>query len=513
MPDLTKKYCQRLSLQAWRARPKDTIALFPSVYTVAYATGRKCRHIYGAGLKSVIDVSDEKDLEVAMESQADYLEFSSRLVEKFQRQPGYLDRLIRWSEGQTNGLYDYISRNLGQQIIGSLSNQEIAEHYLLYVRKYLDYHLKNTPAWWLGAIAAEEKLRHYLAANYPELDTEQLLATIIEPLEYQSENFKEESSLLNIAIKLQKLQIKKLSAAKNLPPGLRAAWLRHLRSYESLPFGYRTGIVWGEKDFLRRLNVMLKNDPARLRQAKRQEIRVRMKRRDQAFQPLSLPVGLKNLTYALRKLSYLQELKKVTQTRSHPILQLVVKREIGRRLQLADKYLDYLSEIEIADALRSGRLDGRLRQDLIAREKGYVLIIRNKRYYWLTGRAAKRFIRVNHLLAKVERAREIKGQTASPGLVRGAVKICRLSTEIGKLKSGDILVTAMTTPDFVPAMRRAIAIVTDEGGITSHAAIVARELGKPCIIGAKIAVKALHDGDLVEVDATRGIIKVLKSKY
>jgi pyruvate,water dikinase len=68
----------------------------------------------------------------------------------------------------------------------------------------------------------------------------------------------------------------------------------------------------------------------------------------------------------------------------------------------------------------------------------------------------------------------------------------------------------MTTPDFVPAMRKAVAIITDEGGITCHAAIVSRELGKPCIIGTKIATKALKDGDVVEVDADNGVVRIIK---
>jgi pyruvate,water dikinase len=68
----------------------------------------------------------------------------------------------------------------------------------------------------------------------------------------------------------------------------------------------------------------------------------------------------------------------------------------------------------------------------------------------------------------------------------------------------------MTVPDFVPAMSKAVAFVTDEGGITSHAAIVSRELGIPCVVGTKIATRALRDGDLVEVDASRGIVRVVE---
>ncbi len=104
------------------------------------------------------------------------------------------------------------------------------------------------------------------------------------------------------------------------------------------------------------------------------------------------------------------------------------------------------------------------------------------------------------------------GQVAYRGKARGVVKIILKNKDIFKIKSGEILVSSMTTPDFISAMRKAAAFVTDEGGITCHAAIVARELKKPCIIGTKIATKVLHDGDLVEVDADNGVVKILKKK-
>lgn len=100
----------------------------------------------------------------------------------------------------------------------------------------------------------------------------------------------------------------------------------------------------------------------------------------------------------------------------------------------------------------------------------------------------------------------ITGKTGYGGKVMGKVRIVLDAHEPGDFHDGDILVTGMTRPDFVPLMRRAGAIVTDEGGITCHAAIVARELKKPCIIGTKIATKVLSDGDMVEVDADKGIV-------
>jgi pyruvate,water dikinase len=70
----------------------------------------------------------------------------------------------------------------------------------------------------------------------------------------------------------------------------------------------------------------------------------------------------------------------------------------------------------------------------------------------------------------------------------------------------------MTSPDYVPAMKRAKAIITDEGGLLSHAAIMSREFGKPCIIGTKIATKILKDGMMVEVDADKGIVRIINKK-
>jgi len=74
---------------------------------------------------------------------------------------------------------------------------------------------------------------------------------------------------------------------------------------------------------------------------------------------------------------------------------------------------------------------------------------------------------------------------------------------------GEVLVTTMTSPEFVPAMHKAIAIVTDEGGVLCHAAIVSREMNKPCIIGTRIATKVLRDGDFVEVNTKEGYIMVI----
>lgn len=100
----------------------------------------------------------------------------------------------------------------------------------------------------------------------------------------------------------------------------------------------------------------------------------------------------------------------------------------------------------------------------------------------------------------------LQGLGASPGVGVGPVKIIKSSKEIKRMEGGEVLVTEMTTPDFVPAMKKASAIVTDTGGMTSHAAIVSRELGVPCIVGTQDATKKLKEGTTVSVDGTHGIV-------
>jgi pyruvate,water dikinase len=100
----------------------------------------------------------------------------------------------------------------------------------------------------------------------------------------------------------------------------------------------------------------------------------------------------------------------------------------------------------------------------------------------------------------------LRGAAASPGIGVGTVRVLKSPKEIGKVKEGDILVAPMTSPDYVPAMRRAVAIVTNEGGLTSHAAIVSRELGVPCVVGTKEATKKLSDGDKITVDGAKGLV-------
>jgi pyruvate,water dikinase len=116
--------------------------------------------------------------------------------------------------------------------------------------------------------------------------------------------------------------------------------------------------------------------------------------------------------------------------------------------------------------------------------------------------------------AKISKKGDIKisdvpmltGAGASPGIGTGSVKVLKSPKEISKVKDGDVLVAEMTSPDYVPAMKKAAAIVTNEGGQTSHAAIVSRELGIPCVVGTKEATKMLKDDMIITVDGSEGTV-------
>jgi pyruvate, water dikinase len=108
--------------------------------------------------------------------------------------------------------------------------------------------------------------------------------------------------------------------------------------------------------------------------------------------------------------------------------------------------------------------------------------------------------------ASAEEAPILRGFGASPGVASGTARILRGSAEMEKLLAGEILVTSMTTPDMVPAMSRAGGIVTDEGGMTCHAAIVSRELGVPCVVGTREATRTIADGSPVTVDGKAGAV-------
>ncbi|MBI4049530.1 MAG: hypothetical protein HY395_01800 [Candidatus Doudnabacteria bacterium] len=173
------------------------------------------------------------------------------------------------------------------------------------------------------------------------------------------------------------------------------------------------------------------------------------------------------------------------------------------RLGLSRYQVQFMLKGEVKDGLLRRKVDKkllaqRLKHCAFYTEKGFEEIY--------TGAMERKLLKT--IATKVDKnIKEFTGQTAQSGYAKGTVKLIFRAKDTGKMNRGDILVSVATDPDIVSAMKKAGAIVTEQGGITSHAAIVSRELGIPCIIGTKIATKVLKDGDLVEVDANKGIVR------
>lgn len=197
-------------------------------------------------------------------------------------------------------------------------------------------------------------------------------------------------------------------------------------------------------------------------------------------------------------------------------LYLPLYQEISRRTKIPLKELYSFYRIEEVIQAIQGHRPILSPAELEERKQAYVLLLQEGKLQFFSGAEAETIIaqELKHLWKKD--SSEISGRVASSGVARGKVRVVipgdlfMLSQSLHEFQEGEILVTTMTQPNMVPLMKKAVAFITDEGGMTSHAAIIAREFNIPCIVGTEIATKVLKDGDLVEVDAEKGIVKKLK---
>ncbi len=180
--------------------------------------------------------------------------------------------------------------------------------------------------------------------------------------------------------------------------------------------------------------------------------------------------------------------------------------EIGKRLEIDHKLLRYITYHEAVEG--DIFLQENLKETLTTRRAGMIHFADDTNTDGiLIGDEYKEFHeRIGEEEKKQLETKEFKGMAACTGIAIGKVRVCTSLQAIQDFKEGEVLVASMTRPEYLPAMKKACAIVTDEGGITCHAAIVSRELGIPCIIGTKIATKTLQDGDTVEVKANHGLV-------
>ena len=184
--------------------------------------------------------------------------------------------------------------------------------------------------------------------------------------------------------------------------------------------------------------------------------------------------------------------------------------ELGKRWNISD--IEYATLPEIYEFTKTGKLN---REEMKRRkELGYVAIILEGNALLFTGEKALPYL--EKIKENILKTSEIHGKCANPGKITGKVRIISFASdiyhqEINSFQKGEILVTGMTRPQIAHLCHKASAIITDEGGITSHASIISREYNIPCVIATHNATKILKTGDIVEVDATKGTVKKISS--
>jgi phosphoenolpyruvate synthase/pyruvate phosphate dikinase len=318
---------------------------------------------------------------------------------------------------------------------------------------------------------------------------------------------KELFALLTIPEKLSKVQeeekmLLRLAGHKDDKLKLK----KHAEKFRYMGYNFE-GPAFPDSYFERRLKEARRDKISpenKIKKMTEEKIKARFEER-KIIKQLKIDKKHQTLLAITKGLIYSKEYRKMSLVESYYHIDPLLK-ELAKRfhLSLAEIRNCLLGEIE---QMAKGSI--KRPKDLTARMKGFIFVVLDGK---LPGEVIvdQRFSQMKRYLLKTQDFSEVNsfhGQPACLGKARGKVRIINTIKDLAKMKKGDILVSQMTNPDLVPAMKIAGAIVTDLGGITSHAAIVSRELKVPCVIGTKIATKVLKDGDMVEVDANSGDIR------
>ncbi len=288
----------------------------------------------------------------------------------------------------------------------------------------------------------------------------------------------------------------------------------HLKKYAWIPTDFGFGKPWNTGDVKKRfgkfLRLSLSELEERLKKIESYTSEIR-ERKEELIRSLNLPKDVQKIIELVEVTGFIRLYRRYNWAQvfyyAAPLLE-----EMRKRLKLSMSDLLFCTYEEIRNALLHQR---KIDQSTIApRKKRYAIHFTPERIAYYAGSSVEEFLASQQFYEPEEKTerKTIEGTVACRGKVRGIAKIVLNLSDMKKVREGEILVAHETTPDFLPVMERASAFVTDEGGLSCHAAIVAREMGKPCVVGTKIATRVLRDGDFIEVDAVNGVIKIIKRK-
>lgn len=410
--------------------------------------------------------------------------------EKFIKDKGFLVKLLKQSYQENKIIEDYAKK------LGKLKKNSDPTLLVRQWERYI-YLMNQFGAYLLLPLFVEEYMEKTLQGaireKFPTGAQDEVFQVLTTPMKDGS-ILQEETSLLKLAM----LKQKKKDIKKPLT--------KHIEQFSWLKNTSMNGEFYTRKEFEVRINHLLQENPKEkyasyLSKIRRQRERLRTYRN--AFRK---DAYILTLIDTLQESIYFRSWRTERYYRNAFFLENFFQRT-AQILKLKNhKDLFFLTPPEIVDALRGKRqIDER---EIARRRISYLTYSDKGKTIIASGNIIKKLKRKIHFFDG-ERAKELQGRVAFPGKVRGPVRIVLSKLELHKIQGGDILVTTSTTPNFVPVLKKVKAIVTEEGGVLSHASVISRELHIPCIIGAKNATKVLKDGDLVEVDAEQGMVEIL----
>ncbi len=302
----------------------------------------------------------------------------------------------------------------------------------------------------------------------------------------------------------EKVSEKKL---KEKFPQLYAKIKKHKESYCWVPYDYGV-YLWEMEYFLKVIKDLVKTRKAKAELVKsRSYYQALVKKQQQLVKELKIDSYHQKLFKVLRTCAYIQDFKKEHFTKSHYEIMPVI-REVAKRFKVTEVQARFYAPDELKKALLDNKLISQLRLEL--RYNYSVQYWYQDRFKVYEGQEAKKIFNKEAKKVAVRDITSLTGVIASAGKYVGRVRVILLPKELKEFRAGEILVAQMTSLDYVLAMKKAGAIITDRGGVTCHAAVVSRELGVPCVVGTQNATKVLKTGELVEVNANHNSVKILK---
>jgi len=410
----------------------------------------------------------------------------------------YMDERFKWINQALENAENFVNK-IKNLLVEKLANEGLYELYKEYVdiflRIFQGYNLSQpeVPA------VCEEELKNLISKKSDKLIE---IFSVITTSSKMSFLKQEELDWLKLLLEIKEYGLMPEIMDKiNLHSG-KYGWIS---TQENLPFLDARHFVSlakenkEDKETIRKNIDKIKNNPEQIKN-KRKDILNKLKDKK-----------IEQHSKTLRKAGHLRLLLRLAWTKTSYFSRNLFT-EIGNRIGLTYEETRYCFPEEIKDALTSKKILDK--NDLNERMEKYLMLLNEGNFEFYTGKRAEE-IKNREIIKEEIKTSEVKGSCANPGFVRGRVKIIHSHVddqieEVKKMQQGEILVAGQTKPQLIVACRKASAIVTDEGGITCHAAIVSREFGIPCIVGTSIATKVFKDGDIIEVDAAKGIARKIR---